>query len=145
MLYAIRNICSIFCLLGITNQKGNEKEINFSSSKLPLISILILVLSGCAESGGSGSESKSESVLPRPPAVALTMENNNIYLNWSQGNANQYRVLYWKGNNAPEEQITTSTEYAFPPLSTGSYTVLVEAYDEMGNSTFSVPVALEVL
>ena len=79
------------------------------------------------------------------PSANLTTENNNIYLNWSQSNADLYRVLYWKGNNAPQEQITTSTEYTFPPLSTGSYTVVVEAYDELGNSLFSVPVTLEVL
>ena len=79
------------------------------------------------------------------PSINLTTENNNIYLNWSQSNADLYRVLYWKGNNAPQEQITTSTEYTFPPLNAGSYKVIVEAYDEMGNSLFSAPVTLEVL
>jgi hypothetical protein len=103
----------------------------------------------CTAAGGTVNETVNVTVMVSnnelvKPSVNLTTENNNIYLNWSQSNANQYRVLYWQGKDAPQEQITTGTEYTFPPLTIGSYTVIVEAYDEMGNSLFSVPVALEV-
>jgi len=131
-------------------------KLKLSSSRLPLISILVLVLSGCGDVGTGGSRSGSnitsnpgseslESNKLEVPFVTLAMENNNIYLDWTQSNADQFRVLYWKGNNAPQEQITTGTEFTFPPLSAGNYTVVVEAYDDMGNSLFSLPVALEVV
>ena len=114
--------------------------------KLGLISIFILALSACAESGGgSGSDSGGSTRPPPKPSVTITKENGNIYLDWVNSDANQYRVLYWQGNNAPQEHITSGTQYTFPPLNAGDYTVLVEAYDELGNSLFSAPVTLEVL
>ena len=100
----------------------------------------------CSGSNGTVNETVNVTVNALvKPSVNLSTENNSIYLSWSQSNANQYRVLYWEGNNAPQEQLTTSTEYTFPSLSAGLYTVIVEAYDIIGNSLFSAPVMLEVL
>ena len=111
----------------------------------------IVVLSACGAPVGSESSDRSssygttgESSL-KVPSVEILIENDNINLSWSDANAAQYRVLYWQGNNAPQDFITTSTDYTLPPLGSGDYTIIVEAYDALGNSLFSAPIALEVV
>ena len=114
--------------------------------------VFLLYLSGCGappnsddKSDASVSSGTSGSTSIKPPSVTVVTENGNINLDWNDIDAAQYRVLYWQGNDAPQEFMTASTAYTLPPLSTGYYTVIVEAYDELGNSLFSAPVALEVL
>ncbi|GAA3929146.1 fibronectin type III domain-containing protein [Litoribacillus peritrichatus] len=122
--------------------------------------VLILVLQGCGGGGGSsGDSSPSSDNEPssneqsqdsnqntglQAPQVANQTENDQLTLSWSDSNAQQYRVLYWQGNDAPQEFITSDLTFASSPLSAGSYQVLVEAYDEFGNSLFSTPMTVEV-
>jgi len=128
-------------------------KLKLFSPRLPLISVLVLVLSGCGEpDSGSGSSSGSSTTSTisstnelKAPSVNLEVDGNDVYLNWTESNADQYRILYWEGNEAPQEFVTSGTEYTFPPLASGTYSVVVEAYDGLGNSLFSVPVMLEVL
>ncbi|MFL0800983.1 MAG: hypothetical protein K6L80_11070 [Agarilytica sp.] len=65
-------------------------------------------------------------------------------LNWSDASAASYRVLYWSAAQAnPVENITTSQSFS-QSVAEGSYTVVVEAYDEFGNSVFSAPAIVGV-
>lgn len=116
------------------------------NGKLFLFTTLILVLFGCAESesGGSGSANLSRSEGLKVPYAWVTEENDCFTLNWDDSNADQYRVLYWRGNEAPQEHTTTSTAYTIPTCGV-IYSVIVEAYDELGNSLFSQPVTTDVL
>jgi hypothetical protein len=122
-------------------------KLKLFTPRLSLISILLLVLSGCGEpEGGSGSRSTTSNANSlKTPSVNLEVDGNDVRLNWSKSNADQYRILYWEGNETPREFVTSDTEYMFPPLASGTYTVVVEAYDVLGNSLFSMPVMLEVL
>ncbi len=91
-----------------------------------------------------------EPVPPEPvplaaPVVNLGANGDSTILDWNNSNANQYRVLYWQGNENPQEHMTNSTTYTLPPLSSGVYTVIVEAYDALGNSLFSTPVTVRVI
>ena len=121
-----------------------------STAKKILIYIALFYLSGCAEGGsGSGSGSGSDAIRGisglKAPSVSVVTNGSSANLSWDNSNADQYRILYWEGNNAPQEYITSSTDYTLPTLGLGFYTVIVEAYDELGNSLFSTPVTLEVL
>jgi hypothetical protein len=125
--------------------------INSTAKKILIYIALLLYLSGCAEGGGSGSGSGSGSDAIRgisglkAPSVSVVTNGSSANLSWDNSNADQYRILYWEGNNAPQEYITSSTDYTLPTLGLGFYTVIVEAYDELGNSLFSTPVTLDVL
>ena len=133
--------------INITRIGGNSRTQMLSCSRLSLFMILIMILFGCGSPPGDDAPittSPPSSGLVAP-SVSVVAVNSGISLNWNDSNANQYRVLYWQGNNAPQEHITTSTTYTTPPLSIGIYTVIIEAYDELGNSLFSAPVILEVL
>jgi hypothetical protein len=116
------------------------------SGKLILFTLLVLALFGCAESesGGSGSVVPLRAEGLKVPIAWVTEENDCFTLNWDDSNADQYRVLYWRGNEAPQEHITTNTAYTIPTCGV-IYSVIVEAYDELGNSLFSQPVTTDVL
>ena len=131
--------------INITRIGGNSMTQMLSCSRLSLFMILIMVLFGCAPGDDAPITTSPPSSKLVAPSVSVVAENSSINLNWNDSNANLYRVLYWQGNNAPQEHITTSTTYTTPPLSIGIYTVIIEAYDELGNSLFSAPVILEVL
>lgn len=123
--------------------------------------VLMLVLQGCGGGGGGSSSgdasptSNTGSSSNQPtqdndqaglqvPQVANQTENDQLTVSWSDSNAQQYRVLYWQGSEAPQEFITSDLTFTSSPLSAGSYQVLVEAYDELGNSLFSAPMTVEV-
>jgi hypothetical protein len=112
-----------------------------STAKKILIYIALFYLSGCAE----GSDAIRGISGLKAPSVSVVTNGSSANLSWDNSNADQYRVLYWEGNNAPQEYITSSMGYTLPTLGLGIYTVIVEAYDELGNSLFSTPVTLEVL
>ena len=119
-----------------------------STIKKLLVSLVFLSLYGCGtaiESESSNIGSSLTSRAPAAPSVSVVSKNGNFDLNWNDTDAYQYRVLYWQDSDAPEEDLTNATTYTLPPLSRGKYTVLVEAYDELGNSLFSAPVALEAV
>lgn len=133
-----------------TSGRNEDLKLNISATSLAMCMIFILTLSACGSPETSSSSSSSGTVGTAAgklvtPVVSIVTENGNIYLNWDQSNADQFRVLYWEGNEDPQELVTTDTEYTFPPLAAGSYTILVEAYDSLGNSLFSVPATLEVI
>ena len=75
--------------------------------------------------------------------VAVQLNSGNLTLNWTDISANSYRVLIWSGDSAPLvfSSIDTDLETAIAP---GDYTLIVEAYDELGNSVFSDPEFIEV-
>jgi len=138
----------------VKNQLNNASWIGDKSmipmlpcSRLFLFMILILVLSGCgAPPGDDPAVIPPSSNTLLVPSVIVVAEDGSINLNWNDSNADQYRVLYWKGNDAPQELMTTSTAYTLPSsLSVGTYTIIIEAYDALGNSLFSAPITVEVV
>ena len=112
-----------------------------STIKKLLLSLAFLSLYGCGGAPSSGSDSSdvvssdvvSSSTLGAPTLNAVR-KGGNFDLNWTDTDAYQYRVLYWQGTDAPQEHLTNTTTYTLPPLNSGEYTALVEAYDELGNS-----------
>ena len=101
-----------------------------------LLILFIATITACGGGGGGGN--------PAVPVVNVVEENGRIILNWNNTKADQYRALYWQGNDAPQEYMTKNTTYTSPQLSKGKYTILVEAYDVSGNSWFSVPASVVV-
>ena len=87
-------------------------------------------------SGGTGPSSSPLAA----PVVNVTANGASTILGWDGSNADQYRIFYWHGNEMPQEHTTNSTTFTLPPLSRWTYTVIVEAYDSLGNSLFSAPV-----
>jgi hypothetical protein len=126
---------------------------SFKSCLFPLV---LLALSGCGvvdeELTGLNSFGGTDSVLPdsggtgpsssplAAPVVNLTANYGSTILCWDGSNADQYRIFYWHGNEMPQEHTTNSTTFTLPPLSRWTDTVIVEAYDSLGNSLFSAPV-----
>lgn len=113
----------------------------------------VLVLSGCGGGGGSSGEAGSpiSDVLDdgslAAPRILGSVDAQQLNLFWRDSNADSYRVLYWLegSTGAPSEYVTNALGYSTPSLSPGRYSVIVEAYDELGNSLFSDPLSLEVL
>ena len=124
-----------------------------STTKCFLICIASLFyLSACgapADSGGSSNgdssgTSSASSNTSTVPTVEVLREKGELNLIWDDMNAALYRVLYWQDSDGPDEFTTAGTAYTLPPLSRGDYTVILEAYDSLGNSVFSAPVSMEV-
>lgn len=118
--------------------------LNSTAKNLLVYIALLFYISGCGDGGESGSVPATSSSGLLVPSINLATEGDNTSLSWNDSNASQYRVLYWVANDTPQEHITTSTTYTNLALSSGVYTFIVEAYDELGNSLFSAPVTLEV-
>jgi len=71
---------------------------------------------------------------------------DRIELSWAAIGAHSYRVLYGLVGQRPQQIFTQDTDVVTTELNlSGDYQILIEAYDELGNSQFSAPVILEVL
>lgn len=113
-----------------------------------------LLLSACGGGGGGGGTQPAESGGPQTPVVegallkpSLTTQFSSgaVSMVWSESNASVYRVLYWLEDGAQlSEEMTNATSFDFVPGVEGTYLLMVEAYDENGNSIFSDPRILEV-
>ncbi len=79
------------------------------------------------------------------PVVSASVDGSVLNLSWDAEGASSYRVIYWLENRVePSEFETASSAFSSPPLTAGSYTVLIEAYDALGNSLFSDPTEIGV-
>lgn len=83
-----------------------------------------------------------------PPIVAaLVQQGNELSVSWSGCQAaTSARVLYGRTGSRPDEMATTERALLTPSLpNAGAYQVIVECYDEWGNSVFSAPNMVEVI
>ncbi len=78
------------------------------------------------------------------PTVEMSGTGGTLALNWSGSNAVSYRVLYWSIAQADPIETLTSGQSFSQSVADGTYTIVVEAYDELGNSLFSAPAQVEV-
>ena len=86
-------------------------------------------------------------LLSDPPIMAaLAQEGNAISLSWSGCEAaTSARVLYGPEDVRPSEMITTDQALVTANLtSAGTYRVIIECYDQLGNSVFSQPTSVEI-
>jgi hypothetical protein len=135
--------------------------VGFAMFMVSFISRAILLaffifLSACGEGEGddtntsgnpnnSDPNSNSSTSLSRP-TISTSQIEDSIVVFWDQSNASHYRVIYWEENQIPQEYLTSDFEHTSPPLTLSSeYTIIVEAYDEFGNSLFSEPSTIEVI
>ena len=101
-----------------------------------------LILAGCGGGSGGSSTDESSSSLSKPSVSVQTLflnGNSSLEVLWDNSNASQYRVIYWRDGEPAQFFTTSDTEFTSPNLAPGDYTVIVEAYDEQGNSLFSDP------
>jgi len=134
------------------------------------LSVFITSLIACGGGGDESSPSEAPTIPepdsnepPTPPSGELTapivnvvISDQQLELSWSESFASLYRVLYWEVDDAPQvvsqlapqeapqTATTNNLVYITATLNTGTYTVIVEAYDELGNSLFSAPTTVEV-
>jgi len=113
--------------------------------------IVLLVACGSPENSDNPPVTSPLSRELLAPSVNIAVERDRINLNWNDSNADQYRVLIWQGddvnlfgNDAPQEYMTNNITYTLPSLTSLTYTIIVESYDELGNSMFSAPVTAVV-
>jgi len=78
------------------------------------------------------------------PIVNVVNSGSQLEVSWSDSNAYRYRLLYWKEGEKPTQHSSHSLNFILEVLTSGNYFILVEAYDELGNSLFSKPVSVEV-
>ncbi|AWB66000.1 hypothetical protein C2869_05905 [Saccharobesus litoralis] len=90
--------------------------------------------------------SSSTAIALAEPVVTSQVTGNQVSLSWADSGANQYRVLYWYGNETPNEIVTQALNVTLNDLSqlTG-LTILIEASDERGNAVYSQPIIVEAL
>lgn len=115
-----------------------------------LIFVFFLTSFITACGGGSGD---SQQVVARGnignttlsiPIVKVMNSGSQLEVSWSDSNAYRYRLLYWKEGEKPTQHFSHSLNFILEVLTSGNYFILVEAYDELGNSLFSKPVLIEV-
>jgi len=79
------------------------------------------------------------------PSLNVTSDAGVLTVNWNDAGAQSYRVLFWGPNEVdPMESFTTQLQFSTFLDVDGQYSVIVEAYDELGNSLFSEPSFVEV-
>ena len=78
------------------------------------------------------------------PIVKVVNSGSQLEVSLSDSNAYRYRLLYWKEGEKPTQHFSHSLNFTLEVLTSGNYFILVEAYDELGNSLFSKPVSVEV-
>ncbi|PCK07373.1 MAG: hypothetical protein COA42_14635 [Alteromonadaceae bacterium] len=81
--------------------------------------------------------------LTLPSAIEVGSTADQLNVTWEPSNAQEYRVVYWQGDETPSEYLTTGASFS-AAVDDGQYSVLVEAYDELGNSVFSPVMTTEV-
>lgn len=77
------------------------------------------------------------------PKASVKAADGMMQVSWSDASAVRYRVLALRESESPREATSVGLR-ADLPAEPGSYSVVVEAYDALGNSRFSDPVAIEV-
>ncbi len=127
--------------------------------RVALLCFSIGILAGCSSgsespdsesvaiggSGPSGSNPPSDGPITQP-SVQLSFDSGMLNVSWNDANAQSYRVLYWINSDpALNESMATGNEHAISATENGTYTLLVEAYDDLGNSVFSNPQQIEVV
>jgi hypothetical protein len=126
---------------------ANQAIASFIASQVDIDTQLIFQITVIDNNGTSNSDSITITVEDRDlgqPVVNIQSNGSEIQINWNDVNAAQYRVLYWQNGTRPLEQITTSNNLNLANLSSGTYNIIVEAYDTLGHSIFSVPVQIGV-
>jgi hypothetical protein len=108
---------------------------------------LSALLSACG--GNDESESSTSEQAERPVIVAQVSvdDSNNTFLaSWNDVDASTYRVLFWDVNGNLHETTTEalSASIAFP-VNVSEGTVVIEYFDNLGNSGFSDPLQVEAL
>jgi len=115
----------------------------FKSTYITFLSLCLIACGGGGASTSSDNKGEASGILSAP-LLTSSVENSRINLSWSNSFADEYRVFYWRGNDAPQEQLVVERTLTTAVLSSGTYTVIVEAYDDLGHSLFSRPETVEV-
>ena len=113
-----------------------------------LFSVLTcLTLAAC---GGGGSSSSDNSDPLKPSATATPNPSgtgSSFQVLWGDSEAIQYRVIYSREGERESPRfsaISPDTEFTSPEVEPGTYEVIVEGYDALGNSAFSDPETVTV-
>lgn len=79
------------------------------------------------------------------PTLSANVNNKTLNVSWNNVSAASYRVLVWQDQTSAPIVVTTSNLNSSVALAdAGNYTIMVEAYDALGNSVFSEPRFMEV-
>ena len=80
----------------------------------------------------------------RPELFAEVFDGDQFLLEWTDMQADRYRIIYWSETQQTTIHFSNENFFVTPPIAEpGRYTLIVEAYDELGNSYFSEPVFME--
>ena len=101
------------------------------------------------DSDGDGLGDNADPNPNSPDSLVLLsaeLENGGIAVRWFNQSSDPCRVLYGINGQRPEQIETTSDQIQTAALDqSGTYRVLLECYDNLGNSEFAAPVTVEVL
>ncbi len=98
-------------------------------------------VSSSISSAISSSSSSSSSVVVLPlirPVVSGINEGDDFLITWTEANATQYRVLFWPTpNNLIESYVTQKISSISAQDRRDGGTLIIEAYNDQGDSLFS--------
>ncbi|MFT6412543.1 MAG: Mn-containing catalase, partial [Glaciecola sp.] len=78
--------------------------------------------------------------------VTATNDNNDLVVSWNDVRADLYRVLFWDNEGNVYGPTTTSLSLSITAtMRELGGSLVVEAYDELGNSVFSAPINVDSL
>lgn len=142
----------ISLLLALTVACNSDSDENSSQSSQSSTSASVLGSDTSTEteqinnSADDPSTTATEAAFAKPNVYSVNQIGDSIEVFWDPVSAKEFRVIIWPENDLPQIFVTTSFEFSTPEImSSGEHIILVEAYDELGNSLFSDPSALELL
>lgn len=125
------------------------------------ISVAALFLSGCVSSiANDMTDLKKSNVgkkiynFPTDVKVNLSStlvvngenDSSDFVVSWNDVNADLYRVLFWANDGTVYRPTTTALSLSITAVMRAlGGSLVVEAYDTLGNSVFSVPIYVEAL
>lgn len=126
----------------VSLQNINSDKVSFTTPEVSQNQMVVLELT-ITDNDNASTTSQVEIIIEdttlKQPIISLQRSGNNVQVSWDDANADSYRLIFWQDGARPLELNTSSTILSLDNLSSGTYNVMVEAYDSLGHSIFSRP------
>lgn len=134
----------------VTLTNPNNASTSFDSPASTSTLTLIFQLTITDNEGAIATDNVVITVNPPLPAQTLIVtgenEGNNFAVSWNNVAADSYRVLFWDNDGNVYGPTTTSLSLSITAeMRRLGGSLVVEAYDALGNSVFSSPINVEAL
>jgi hypothetical protein len=133
----------------VTLLNADSASTSFEAPSSSTELVLTFQLTVTDDDGALASDTVDITVNPVSEAtltVTATNDNNDLVVSWNDVRADLYRVLFWDNEGNVYGPTTTSLSLSITAtMRELGGSLVVEAYDELGNSVFSAPINVDSL